>query len=78
MLTNRQRLVLRAIVETTQVRGYPPTLRELCDALGVSSTNGMSTHLAALERKGFISRQPRQARSITVLKLEAAGERVGS
>ncbi|MHB8780777.1 MAG: transcriptional repressor LexA, partial [Candidatus Geothermincolia bacterium] len=39
-------------------RGYPPSIRELCEALGIASTRGVVRHLEALERKGYITRGP--------------------
>ncbi|MBN2025948.1 MAG: transcriptional repressor LexA [Actinobacteria bacterium] len=55
-LTPRQEEVLDLVLEALESRGYPPSIRELCDSLGLSSTRGALRHLEALERKGFISR----------------------
>lgn len=65
ILTPRQEEVLDFILETLERRGYPPSVREVCEALGLSSTRGALRHLEALERKGFISRAP-GARAIQV------------
>jgi repressor LexA len=51
-------------------RPYPPTVRELCSELGVSSTNGMGEHLKALSRKGLVTWEPKRSRT---LSLTAAG-----
>jgi repressor LexA len=64
-LTPRQEEVLDFILETLQGRGYPPSVREVCEALGLSSTRGALRHLEALEKKGCISRAP-GARAIQV------------
>lgn len=64
-LTPRQEEALEFVLETLERRGYPPSVRELCEALGLSSTRGALRHLEALERKGFISRAP-GARAIRV------------
>lgn len=64
-LTPRQEEVLDFVLETLERRGYPPSIREICDALSISSTRGALLHLEALERKGFISRSP-GARAIRV------------
>ncbi len=64
-LTPRQEEVLGFILETLERRGYPPSIREICEALGISSTRGALLHLKALERKGYISRSP-GARAIQV------------
>jgi len=57
-LTARQREVLDAIVSMTQDKGVPPTLRELGAALGIRSTNGVTDHLKALRRKGYLKERP--------------------
>jgi repressor LexA len=64
-LTPRQEEVLDLVLEALERRGYPPSVREICDALGLSSTRGAQRHLEALEKKGFISRAP-GARAIRV------------
>jgi len=55
-LTPRQEEVLDLVLEALERKGYPPSVREICDALGISSTRGALRHLEALEKKGFISR----------------------
>lgn len=64
-LTPRQEEVLDFILETLERMGYPPSIREIGEALGISSTRGALLHLEALERKGYISRSP-GARAIQV------------
>lgn len=64
-LTDRQEEVLDYILHMLEEKGYPPSVREICDAFGFSSTRGALRHLEALERKGFISRAP-GARAIQV------------
>jgi repressor LexA len=64
-LTPRQEEVFEFILETLERRGYPPSIREICEAFGLSSTRGALRHLEALEKKGFISRAP-GARAIRV------------
>lgn len=66
-LTERQRDVLGHVMLFTKAKGYPPTLRELRELLGVASTQGVSDHLRALERKGAIRVDPKVARGIVVL-----------
>src|SRR5690554_828546 len=53
-LTERQRAVLDFVVEYIRVHRFPPTVREIGRALGIRSTNGVSDHLKALERKGYL------------------------
>jgi repressor LexA len=55
-LTPRQEEVLDLVLEALERKGYPPSIREICDALGLSSTRGALRHLEALEKKGFITR----------------------
>jgi SOS-response transcriptional repressor LexA len=57
-LTKRQQEVLNAIVDFIEGHGYPPTVRELGDVVGIGSTNGVSDHLRALERKGHLRIEP--------------------
>jgi len=63
-LTHRQRAVLDFISGSIHERGYPPTLREIGNHLGIRSTNGVNDHLRALERKGFITREDMKSRTL--------------
>ena len=63
-LTKRQATVLELIAEYIEEVGYPPTIRELGDALGISSTNGVNDHLKALEKKGYLSREDAKSRTM--------------
>lgn len=67
-LTDRQTVALDAITDAIDETGYPPTIRELGDVLGIASTNGVNDHLKALERKGYIKRDGAQARGLTPLR----------
>ncbi len=67
-LTKRQRMVLEFIEQYIRTSGYPPTYREIASHLGVSSTNGVNDHLAALERKGYLSRRNQSARTLRILR----------
>ena len=73
-LTNRQQTVLEAIRQWIRERGYPPTIRELGKQLGIKSLRGVTTHLDAIAKKGFLKREPR-ARSISLSDLVAPFER---
>lgn len=66
-LTDRQSEVLEAIIEYSKLHSYPPSRRDLCSMLYVSSTNAVQCHLSALERKGYIRIDPVVARGIVVL-----------
>ena len=61
-----QKRVLAFIEEYRRDYGSAPSIRELCEAFDVTSTNGMNDHLRALERKGLITRRSMKARSIVV------------
>jgi repressor LexA len=56
-LTDRQQLLLSFIEEYALDHGFPPSIREMADHMGISSTNGVNDHLKALERKGYLSRE---------------------
>lgn len=66
-LTPRQEEVLNLIVQEIEANGFPPTVREIRDLIGVNSIRGASVHLDALEKKGFIRRLTK-ARGIQVLR----------
>ena len=72
-LTGRQRKVLQAIEDSMQVRGYPPTMREIGDAVGLASTSSVSYQLSALAEKGYLSRGPGRPRTAVVRSLDSAG-----
>jgi repressor LexA len=68
-LTERQEEVLRYIAERLQETGYPPTIREIGNGLGIRSTNGVNDHLKALERKGYLDRSSSKSRAIQLTDL---------
>jgi repressor LexA len=63
-LTDRQLEVLRFIAREIEERGYPPTIREIGEALDIASTNGVNDHLKALEKKGYLQRDPVKSRAL--------------
>lgn len=66
-LTNRQRRVLDVIRDSVDHRGYPPSLREIGDAVGLTSPSSVAHQLKTLERKGFLRRDPHRPRAIEVV-----------
>ena len=66
-LTRRQKQVLDFIRESVRVNGYPPTVREICSKLGLSSPSTVHAHLANLERLGLIKRDPTKPRALDVV-----------
>jgi repressor LexA len=70
-LTERQRRVIEVIRDSVQRRGYPPSMREIGQAVGLSSTSSVAHQLMALERKGFLRRDPHRPRAYEVRASEA-------
>src|SRR5262249_26113771 len=66
-LTDRQKQVLSFISESIRHRGYPPTLREIGEKMGIRSTNGVNDHLKALEKKGYLAREDLKSRALRPL-----------
>ncbi len=66
-LTDRQRQTLMFIAETVSERGYPPSVREICEELGLASSSTAHSHMQALQRKGYIKIDPTRPRAIEVL-----------
>src|SRR5665647_337016 len=66
-LTPRQQQVLEFIRESVRANGYPPTVREICAALNLSSPSTVHAHLANLERLGLIKRDPTKPRALDVV-----------
>jgi len=75
-LTQRQRLVLEHIHRSVTERGYPPSMREIGEAVGLTSPSSVKHQLASLERKGFIRRDPNRPRAIEVVLPDAAAASV--
>lgn len=65
-LTARQRKVLRVIREWVQEHGYPPSVREIGDAVGLQSTSSVHHQLRTLEKKGYLRRDPNRTRAVDV------------
>jgi repressor LexA len=66
-LTDRQRQILDLISATVHDRGYPPSVREIGEAVGLSSPSTVHSHLTALERSGYLRRDPTKPRAIEVI-----------
>jgi repressor LexA len=66
VLTWRQRKVLQVIRESVQKRGYPPSMREIGEAVGLTTTSGVSYQLSTLQAKGYLHRDAGRARTIDV------------
>jgi repressor LexA len=66
-LTKRQAQTLDFIRQSIEQRGYPPTLREIGESMGIRSTNGVNDHLRALERKGYLRREDMKSRALRLV-----------
>ncbi|MBB5156272.1 transcriptional repressor LexA [Saccharopolyspora phatthalungensis] len=66
-LSDRQLRVLEAIREWMREHGYPPSVREIGDAVGLTSTSSVAYQLRVLERKGYLRRDPHRPRTVGVL-----------
>src|SRR6476469_385880 len=73
-LTRRQQAILDVIRDSVERRGYPPSIREICESAGLASTSSVAHQLAMLERKGFLRRDPNRPRAVD-MRLGADGER---
>src|SRR5580692_2856485 len=60
----RQLEILRSIERHLREQGYPPTVREIGEAVGLRSTNGVAEHLRALIRKGYLSKEDMKSRAL--------------
>ena len=65
-LTERQRTILEVIRSSVTNRGYPPSIREIGDAVGLTSTSSVAHQLRSLERKGYLRRDPNRPRAVDV------------
>ena len=72
-LTPRQRKILEVIRSAVERKGYPPSMREIGEAVGLTSSSSVSHQLAALERKGYLRRDPNRPRAIEVMAPDPAG-----
>jgi repressor LexA len=72
-LTATQRRIYEYICREIETTGYPPAIRNIGDAFGISSPNGVMCHLKALEKKGYIKRKDNQARAIQVEGIRVGG-----
>ena len=72
-LTDRQRSILEFIVAQQKARGFPPSVREIGDAVGLTSPSTVHSHLETLQRRGYLQRDPTKPRAIEVRWDAASG-----
>ena len=65
-LSAKQKQILDYIKEDILKKGYPPTVREICETVGLRSTSSVHAHLSTLEKNGFIRRDPTKPRAIEI------------
>lgn len=66
-LSSKQQQILEYMKAEVREKGYPPSVREICEAVGLKSTSTVHGHLARLEKKGYIRRDPTKPRAIEIL-----------
>ncbi|ADL42358.1 transcriptional repressor, LexA family [Caldicellulosiruptor obsidiansis OB47] len=66
-LTKKQEEILEFIKKRIKEKGYPPAVREICEATGLKSTSTVHGHLTRLEKKGYIRRDPSKPRAIEIV-----------
>lgn len=76
-LTERQRTILNVIRASVTSRGYPPSIREIGDAVGLTSTSSVAHQLRTLERKGYLRRDPNRPRAVDVRGAEESTASAG-
>ena len=66
-ITAKQQEILEYIKETILKKGYPPSVREICEAVHLKSTSSVHSHLETMERNGYIRRDPTKPRTIEII-----------
>ncbi|SFG31757.1 SOS-response transcriptional repressor, LexA [Lachnospiraceae bacterium C7] len=66
-ISDKQRMILDYIKKEITSKGYPPTVRDICEAVNLRSTSSVHAHLATLEKNGYIRRDPSKPRAIEIL-----------
>lgn len=74
-LSEKQRQILEYMKKEVKTKGYPPSVREICEAVGLKSTSTVHGHLSRLEKKGYIKRNPTKPRAIEILSTERTPQR---
>ena len=66
-ISDKQKQILEYIKQEILNKGYPPTVRDICDAVGLKSTSSVHAHLESLEKNGYIRRDPTKPRAIEII-----------
>ncbi|PRR81345.1 transcriptional repressor LexA [Clostridium vincentii] len=70
-IKDKQAEIYRFLIDFTEKKGYPPSVREICEAVSLKSTSTVHGHLKRLEKKGLIKRDPTKPRALEILELSA-------
>lgn len=76
-LTSKQAMIFEFIKEQQLAKGYPPSVREICSAVGLKSTSTVHSHLNKLEKLGYIRRDPTKPRAIEILNTNSTDDVTG-
>lgn len=76
-LTDKQAMIFEFIREQQLAKGYPPSVREICAAVGLKSTSTVHSHLNKLEKLGYIRRDPTKPRAIEILNNNSTDDITG-
>ncbi len=77
-LTPRQQRVLTVIKESIERRGYPPSMREIGERVGLTSSSSVAHQLRVLEEKGYLKRDPNRPRALSVFDPDTSGSLAGT
>lgn len=66
-ITPKQEEILEYIKDCILKKGYPPSVREICEAVSLKSTSSVHSHLESLEKNGYIHRDPTKPRTIEII-----------
>ena len=69
---DKQSEIYRFLIAFTEKKGYPPSVREICEAVSLKSTSTVHGHLKRLEKKGLIKRDPTKPRALEIIELNAS------
>ncbi len=69
-LKDREQKILNFMKSEIKTKGYPPTVREICTALGIKSTSTVHKDIASLEKQGFLKKDPSKPRALMVVDME--------
>ncbi|WP_312288091.1 transcriptional repressor LexA [Terrisporobacter sp.] len=76
-LSKKQKMIFEFIKREQLIKGYPPSVREICDGVGLRSTSTVHSHLNVLEELGYIRRDPTKPRAIEILNSNSLGNFTG-